>query len=526
MTVLSSLCVLATTHAFAGGEVSAGGGAFICPDKSQSQFLDLFEAQIPGVVTTAGLSVPPSNAPVEQQVQAAFDRLGLGSPLRTLLMSVYADVKSAREQDMPAGDGIAWPADAHNEYQKNGCAPQGIILFHDDYGNAQLSDQDWISVDRAALLSLPNQQQAATWVHETVYKFFRAAQSDKDSIRSRAIVGLLFSNESQSDMIRDINQQLLNWDLNALPSHAWGEALVGTFDLFESQIPGVRSQSGLVIPPSDAPIEDQVQAAFARLYPGTDLYKQVLKAYAEVASKEVVFPGVPNQLQAATRVHDTMEQFSNEHVVSKVYNLKTFDPNNQYTWDRYPEWAARPVVEYLFSNISQKELDAALLRSADLNPAGNGQLTCSPLMGSDLYCTIQRQYRDQPVKAPTFSFVLDKKDSDSGCQVPQSYRQIDGNGGTVTNTSVSAIQDALNQGATTGVFTSPGYGSWLAVYGSQIEFSPDPSFYSQVYHGLFSSGALDCYAQIVMTDVSGKQFSRDTNPFRPIVHIDSYPNPN
>lgn len=47
---------------------------------------------------------------------------------------------------------------------------------------------------------LPNQQQAALWVHETVYKYLREVNHDPDSIRARKVVGYLFSDLSRKSI--------------------------------------------------------------------------------------------------------------------------------------------------------------------------------------------------------------------------------------------------------------------------------------------------------------------------------------
>jgi len=200
-TLIPLLLITFSTVAHAGGDVSAGGGAFICPDKSQSEFLDLFEAQIPGLLTDSGLTIPSSDAPVDDQIKAAFDKLIPGSALYQVVMATYDKVKAAPVKVLPPHTGIAWPSDAHNEYQEEGCAPLGIIKFHDAYTDESgVQHKDWIAEDRTNLLAMPNQQQAAAMVHETIYKFLRENYGDSDSVRARAIVGHLFANETQPEL--------------------------------------------------------------------------------------------------------------------------------------------------------------------------------------------------------------------------------------------------------------------------------------------------------------------------------------
>ena len=172
--------------------VGSGGGAFICANQNDSEFLDLFEAKIPGLVTKSGLSISPSSASVHDQIMKAFARLKVGSDLYKKMLEVYDEVKAAKQDVTPAGASIAWPADEKNQLTKTDCKPMGIILFDDQKQSMQ--------IDLNNLEALPPQQQAAAWVHETVYKFMRETVGDTDSVRSRKVVGHLFSNESDAEL--------------------------------------------------------------------------------------------------------------------------------------------------------------------------------------------------------------------------------------------------------------------------------------------------------------------------------------
>jgi hypothetical protein len=180
-----------------------GGGAFICSDPSQSEFLDLYEARRgstgspQGTITYSPLVIPSSSAPVEEQIQTAFNKLSLSPPVYNLVLQTYQLVRAATVLPLPAGQDLAWPADEGNQYIEAGCAAKGIMVFHDASNSM---DQDTVS-----LLSLPNTEQAAAWVHETMYKFFRGTQNDTDSVRTRQIVGHLFANETSDQFLNALN---------------------------------------------------------------------------------------------------------------------------------------------------------------------------------------------------------------------------------------------------------------------------------------------------------------------------------
>ncbi len=175
--------ILVGPLAFAGNEGGHGGGGFICPNASDSEFLDLYEAR------ENGLNIPLSSEPVESQIQKALIKLKLAG---IDIFKTYSSVKSAKIIPLPPNKELAWPSDALNKYAKAGCSAKGIMLYHDKKNK---KDVDSIDQDTASLNSLPNTDQAAAWVHETVYKFLRSKFADKDSVRARTLVGHLFSNE-------------------------------------------------------------------------------------------------------------------------------------------------------------------------------------------------------------------------------------------------------------------------------------------------------------------------------------------
>ncbi len=195
--IAASMCNVALA-----GDSAHGGGAFICPDPTQSEFLDLFEAHLSKKSKGLGLQISLSDDPVEIQIQKAFNRLRVGSPLYNGVLATYAEVRSAKVNPTDSGATINWPEDEKNHLSKTGCAPIGVILYSDE-NNSILQDLEHLPLigeQNPSPTALPNTQQAAAWVHETIYKFLRKTQYEKDSIRARKITGHLFSTESEGEL--------------------------------------------------------------------------------------------------------------------------------------------------------------------------------------------------------------------------------------------------------------------------------------------------------------------------------------
>ena len=91
MAICLGLSLITAASAFASKEAGNGGGAFICTDPTQSEFLDLAEAR-----TSLGLTPVTSSAPVEDQIQAALKRLNPRSMLYGIIQNIYAQVRAAR----------------------------------------------------------------------------------------------------------------------------------------------------------------------------------------------------------------------------------------------------------------------------------------------------------------------------------------------------------------------------------------------------------------------------------------------
>jgi hypothetical protein len=231
LTLLYGVFLLLGSSAYAGNDSGHGGGAFICQDSSQSEFLDIYEARRGAFGTPAGtiqaspLSIQDSADPVETQIQSAFARLKLSPPVYNLVLQTYQQVRMAKIIPLPPGEELAWPSDEKNRYIKAGCEAVGIMVFYDA--------ENAMDQDTASLQSMPNTEQAAAWVHETLYKFFRATQNDTDSVRTRQVVGHLFSNESSDQVLSALNG--LNLYMGATYTGFQPDGLYITDSVYDSQ---------------------------------------------------------------------------------------------------------------------------------------------------------------------------------------------------------------------------------------------------------------------------------------------------
>ena len=181
------------SNAFAQNDKGNGGGAFICDDPTKSEFLDLFEASL-NEEGNLGLNIIKSKDSVSNQIQNAFLRFDPKTPLYRKIIKTYQKVLSAKRIPIPANMALSWPIDEKNRYQPINCKERGIIIYHDS------SQQDSMDIDNNSLKLLSKTDQAAAWVHETIYKYLRDTQGDIDSIRTRKIVGYLFSNLPDSEV--------------------------------------------------------------------------------------------------------------------------------------------------------------------------------------------------------------------------------------------------------------------------------------------------------------------------------------
>jgi hypothetical protein len=188
--ILATLVSLTSISAHAIDKAGNGGGAFVCQDPSESEFLDLYEAR------EAGYKIIPSTDSVDDQIKAALSKLAAARFKK--IFDLYEQVRAANIIPPPKGQELAWPSDALNTYAKESCPGKGIMLYHDSV-NKHLPDT--IEQDTPTLNSLPATQQAAAWVHETVYKYMRKHYGNTDSVKSQIWTGFAFSNETEDQAL-------------------------------------------------------------------------------------------------------------------------------------------------------------------------------------------------------------------------------------------------------------------------------------------------------------------------------------
>ncbi len=193
---------LGTNNGFT-SEKGNGGGAYICPNPKESELLDLFEAQLEPPYNQVAKKIAQSNEPVEIQINRALKRVVLLLPqYKTQLLAVAAQIRKPNVKGgsyaIPTNSKLPFPTDTNHALEKDGCTPRGIGLYDDE--------KDFLSYDAKLLAGLSNTDQAAFWVHETVYKVLRGIKSNlpnekvvpvaQDSRAARQFVGYAFSNLS------------------------------------------------------------------------------------------------------------------------------------------------------------------------------------------------------------------------------------------------------------------------------------------------------------------------------------------
>ncbi len=206
MKLIFILGLVATQAAFAGDKVGNGGGLWACENPQaqiqSAKMVDLFEAQ-----TQFGLSISPEPGLMAQQIALKkTQQLKAVDAAITNKLGIYLDevfhktqfVNAALElvddalyliEPLPA----TCPAGAWKYVQfANFTAQNQVLIRNDIWISAAVSE-----LDKGALL-----------VHEAVYRWMRVAYSDTNSVRSRQIVGLLFSTLSPTEVSKKIQTLL------------------------------------------------------------------------------------------------------------------------------------------------------------------------------------------------------------------------------------------------------------------------------------------------------------------------------
>lgn len=181
--LLGLLLIVSGKVAFAGTETHGGGG-FSC---QQGTFLvDLYEATIPGEYSKDGLKVIRSNEEMIVQLEKALDKLELvfSKALRSEAEKRYKVIGSILK-NVPQGSALIAPDDVDGEFMPSGCKLVGVASYNDA--------KERLLLDGSQYAKMPNTDQAALWLHESLYKFLRDTMGVQDSRLTRKVVGYLFS---------------------------------------------------------------------------------------------------------------------------------------------------------------------------------------------------------------------------------------------------------------------------------------------------------------------------------------------
>ncbi len=199
--MVAIICCLPTMAS----DVGHGGGGYVCTDPDGSVHVRLVDLEEANLRQFMGYSpIPRTNEPLENQVATAVKRLSLVD--YAFAQKVEGELRFIQDHytDVPKGWTINKPTDVDADLAPTECPLDGVATYWDEwkvlwikmkYFNHMFSETD----------------KAALFMHESIYKVFRGNPwNDKDSVRTRKIVGILFSTER--DFQRDLTllKSLLN----------------------------------------------------------------------------------------------------------------------------------------------------------------------------------------------------------------------------------------------------------------------------------------------------------------------------
>jgi hypothetical protein len=188
-----SICVSAPSYA---GDSGHGGGGFLCNNPQDNELLDLWEGALP-IPFGYQLHIPANYDPIETQLKRAMDRLQILHPFFAKAVQAHLDIilnngPNKIKFQTPPGYNLLFPSDTLSAGLKEGCKPVGLA----DYTDKKVDLKDVLLIDQSRIDQLPLRDQAALWLHEAIYKELRDTQKDKDSVYTRHLVALLFSDET------------------------------------------------------------------------------------------------------------------------------------------------------------------------------------------------------------------------------------------------------------------------------------------------------------------------------------------
>lgn len=190
--------------------VGNGGGVWTCEDRSTKKirwlrFVDLFEAE-----NEFGLKTPEREGGHWQIVNDVLLAVSSISPNLHRLLQAYPVDFHEVIRFLPKSSGLTVIEDAAIRVRP---LPETCLdgyLYYGQLANFTFDGRLLISSKFWRDESFTSTERAALLVHEAVYKALREGMGDKNSSRVRQIVGLLFSDLSDSEKAQKIDAVLMH----------------------------------------------------------------------------------------------------------------------------------------------------------------------------------------------------------------------------------------------------------------------------------------------------------------------------
>lgn len=189
---LVACCLVVPFAAQAGEREGHGGVSIVCRNQvgqiASVELLDTFEGN-----NQYNLKIGGSELPIEDQIEAAQNRLVSRPEILENFQVELAHVQ-AHIQFLKEGVGLNPTDDAFPLINKKGCKYEQLAVY---------TDAGQVLVDAELYGSLSKTDQAALYVHETIYKMARA-RGAKSSVESRKLTAYLFTRPNQPAVIRQL----------------------------------------------------------------------------------------------------------------------------------------------------------------------------------------------------------------------------------------------------------------------------------------------------------------------------------
>lgn len=191
--IILSLIIVSSSisYAAAGGSGSHGSNVSVCGNSVE--LADLREVSLrPGL--NARLNIQESDDSVDQQIERALKRLDqldqtLGSKIRAYVSEIRSTTRFIETYDWGFSNDV-------NLYPvEKGCELRTVVhYFYDNF----------IEVRKDLFDRLSKTHQAATWVHEGVFRAYRETNEDSLSLVTRRLVAYLFSDSQDVELAQSL----------------------------------------------------------------------------------------------------------------------------------------------------------------------------------------------------------------------------------------------------------------------------------------------------------------------------------